>query len=205
MIPNLGALLNTRTKQLLMGLGTLFVALAFVSSILAYGNNNAQTSATTSIAAVKTYFVAGSVNAIVSGYGSTASITVSNQIANGTAIIGNVLSNLQSNGSISNYLVQTNSFQVFLAKMNPYQLQTLVDGAVNSSGLNFTASTYVTLPKAIKLYYNTQAIPVYPQQLNYSESITPLPSLGSNISVNVQALVVANGTIFDNNIKVITS
>jgi hypothetical protein len=191
-----------KSKQLTIFLLSLFVAVIFVTSYAAF-NNSAYfgTTATTTVQGGQTYFVTGVTNGIVSGYGTSAQIIIT---GNGTASteVGNILQQMQINGSITEYFPYGSGYDAFLNTINPYALQQLLVTMAPPNTITINATSVVTLPNTIQLYYSTQAIKVMVPSRNYTLTIMPLQSIGSNVPLSVRALVTASGSIYNNQISV---
>lgn len=187
-----------------MFLGSLFVAVIFLSSYGAFNNNTATTSSTTSIANVKTYFVSGSSNAIVVNYSNVATLLVNKSVnASSSNQILATLNTLESNGSINSYIEINNSFQIFLSTINAYSLEQLFYTKLGSNKTTaVNASSIVSLPKTITMYLNKQSVPMHLTQTNYSMNIFPLRQVGNTIKVSLNAIVTANGTVYQNQITI---
>ncbi len=190
--------MDPKKKKLIYFLGTLFVAVAFVSSYAAVGSFATTSTVTTTIAAPsKTYFVSGTANGVVSGYADSAILVLSN--TNFSSDTSNVLTALEDNGSISSYLDLNGSYQVLLASMNAYSLQQVVNKKLASSNAVYVnTSTYVMLPPKVQLALGSQIVPVPLSQRNYSINIYPLMPLNTTIKFNLNAIIAGNGTIYNN-------
>jgi hypothetical protein len=191
--------LNENRKKQIIFIGTMFVAVMFISSYAAFGNNSNYTSSssTTTVSNLKTYFASGAANGIVSGYSRGATVELSNSLTNATTgnqIVG-ILSTMQANGSISSYLEFNNNFQVLLSTMNAYSLQQILQKKLNTPNVTVNASTYVVLPSRITLIISTIAAQIALSQTNYSISILPLKPPGTSIKININAIVWQNGTV----------
>jgi hypothetical protein len=189
--------LDEKKKKLIYFLGTLFVAVAFISSYAAVGSFASTSTVTTTITASRTYFVSGSANGVVSGYSNGATLVLSNSSFSAKA--GNVLTALEDNGSISSFIDLSGNYQVLLSTMNAYSLQQYMDKQLNSSNAtSVNASTYIALPSKVELFLGSQAIPVTLTQTNYSVSIYPLLPLNTTVKFNLNAIVSGNGTVYNN-------
>jgi len=189
-------------KRLTTFLLSLFVAVIFIGSYAAFGNiSTGNSTSTTTVHIGQTYFVTGSANAVVSGYSSAAEVQV---IGNDTIVsmVGNTLTQLQNNGSVSSYFQYGTGYNVFLNSYSPYQLQQLLYGMYPTNTIRVNSSTYVSLPKTIPLYYSTQQVQVGLPGRNYSVSMAPIIAIGSNVPVAIKAIIFANGTLYNNQITV---
>ncbi len=191
-------------KKTLELIGTIFITVIFIASYAAFGSNGSNTTSTTTITPQKTYFVSGTANGTVNGYGAGITIQIMNQSA--ASAVANVLAEMQSNSSISTYVSTANgSYEAFAQNINAYQLQQALYKRTNANSVSVQALTTFTLPVSITMYYNTQAIPVTMPQKNYTVTLSPLVGTGSQIRLRLQALVTANGTIYDNQLNIYTT
>jgi hypothetical protein len=190
--------LDEKKKKLIYFLGTLFVAIAFVSSYAAVGSFATTSTVTTTIAVPsKTYFVSGTANGVVSGYSSSAVLVLRN--ANLSSAASNALAALEGNGSISSYLSMNGSYQVLLSSMNAYSLQQDINRRLNSSNATYVnASTEIVLPSKVYLALGSQTVAVTLPQRNYSINVYPLMPLNATIRFNLNAIIAGNGTIYNN-------
>jgi hypothetical protein len=77
-----------------------------------------------------------------------------------------------------------------------------LNNTVNNKNFRVKATTYVTLPSTLKLYYQGTAVNVFVGEKQYPVSIAPLKPINSTIKVTVQALVTANGILYENNLRI---
>jgi len=199
--------MNQKRKKQLLAIGSIFIAVIFLSSYASFGNNNmGQTTSTTTISNMQTYFVsAEAINAIVSNYSRSLNITLINASQNSSAhdMISSMLGNLQSNGSVLNYFYNLGKYTVYLGSgIDAYGVQSLLNNTVNNKNFRVKATTYVTLPSTLKLYYQGTAVNVFVGEKQYPVSIAPLKPINSTIKVTVQALVTANGILYENNLRI---
>lgn len=178
------------------------IAITFITSYAAVANNNVNENQTASSTTTipKSYYVAGNANVIVTGYALAAVVSLDTNSPSVIAQVGNTMSKLESNGSINNYIANSKSFNVFLGTMNAYSLQQLLYNTTGNSIVTINATTYVSFPSQINLYYGSQSTPVYVPGSNYSVTIMPLLPLKTSVPVSIHALVTSNGTVYDNQI-----
>lgn len=192
--------MDEKTKKVLMFVVTALFALTFISSYASFGNNNVNynSSGSTTAKNQATYFVAGTANGIVAGYAPGVTVIVKNKTAFGA--VGNTLTAMQANGSISNFVTLNNTYQIFTQKINAYSLQQVIFSRVNSTMLAVNSSSYVTLPQVISLNYSKQTVQVHLLQTNFSVQVSPVAAIGSTVHLSVHALITANGTVLNNQI-----
>lgn len=196
---------QSKRKRLIEFASLAFVTVIFISSYLTFGNNNVGGNSTTStISNAPTFFAAGYVNATVTGYGSSAYVTLPN-VTNATeAAVSGVLSSLESNGTASfNNLNST--FQIYLNDIDAYSLQQLLVNATGEGNVMVRAPVKVSLPADLTLYYNSAAMPVHLSQLNYTLTIVGLKPVGAHVNVSVHALITHNGSVYNNMIRLNSS
>lgn len=192
--------MNSKTKKLLIFLGTLFVAISFISGYASVNNNyNISSTSTTSVPA-KADFASGVVNGIVSGYSNSATLRLNGSTANSNTAneVSGLLVELQDNGTINSYDNNgfNNSYQVFLSTINAYQFAELVNSKLSSNTITIVnASSTVTLPSKVTLSVNGQQVPNILLTLrNYSVNLSPLKAINSTVRVKINTLVWLNGT-----------
>lgn len=192
--------MDEKQKKTLYFIGTVVVAIAFVSSYASVGSFATTTSTTTTITAPsKTYFVSGIANGVVSGYSNAGTLKLNN--LNLSSETSNILAALERNGSISSYIGFNDSYQVFLGTMDAYSLQQYVNGQLNyTNATTMNASTYVTLPSSVTGALGGQSVPIKLQHTNYSVSIYPLLPLNATVTFKLNAIVSGNGTVYNNQV-----
>lgn len=199
--------MDDKKKKIFTFLGSLFVAIMFIGSYAAFNNNSGNTSsstATTTTGGGATYFVSGTANAVVTGYSQLATVSLSSNSSALSTIAGNVLAQMQNNGSISNYVAQGSGFQIFTQGMNAYTIQLILVSKLGGSNVSVNATTSLALPKTIPLLYRAQIVDVKLVNSNFTTPIVPLREIGANVTVNVHALIYANGSVYNNQITITT-
>jgi hypothetical protein len=189
---------KNKGKKLIMFVGALFVAVIFLSSYMTSSNSPGTT---TSTKPQNTYLAIGKAPAAITGYGSSAYVSLSNQ-SNGTIeSLNKTLSELEANGSISNYILVGNGYQVALSGISAYALQQSIRNITALSHSDLAATAYLLLPSNEILYVNSYSVNVALGRRNYSIGITGLKPVGSYLNVSVFALITANGSVYNNQIK----
>lgn len=186
-------------KQLILLAGTIVVAVMFISSYAAFGGNGGQSTTTTSVAQ-STLPVFGNANAVVTGYAS--SLTVSLNDKNASGAVNKTLSELESNGSINDYIQEPSSFIIYAANENPYQIQQLFLSRLPGNSISINSTEKVAIPAILTLYYYGRPVSVYTPVSNFTLSSSLLSPIGSNVVVSVQALVTQAGQLYGDNIQV---
>ncbi len=188
-------MVSENKKKKIMFIGSMIVALMFISSYASFGNNNISTSTTT---VQKTngpeYYVSGKVNATVIGYSQNALLKVSNNSSSIQKGIVSILSKMEANGSISNYAQTTVGYDIVTGTMNAYALQHYFSNSYGISNVSVSSKSTVRLPSATTLYYYGTSIRV-PVGGTYNITILPLIANGSVVALNVHAIVNRTGAI----------
>ncbi len=188
-----------RKKRYALLLGSIVVAVMFITSYAAFANNGSVPTSTTTIQET-TYYVTGQANALVTGYSSTLTVYTSN---NSTASqMQSLLSSMESNGSISNYLTAGNQYILYTTGMTPYAAQQAITGSLPANSVAINGTERVQLPQSVSTSYYGKAVTIYPSVLNFTISTPMLLPVGASASVTVHALVLGNGQVYDSNIQV---
>lgn len=196
--------MDTKTKKLIFFIGSLFVAIIFLSSYAAFGNNGNSSTTTSTIKQQQTFFSTGTSTATVINYSDVVNITLRSGVNKSAINMSGLLSQLQANGTIQNYIYSNGNYQVILYGVSAYNLQQLLykDPVLNGN-VDVGAATYVTLPKTVMLYYGgQQPINVYLNNRNYSVYLNNVQQKGSVINVSISALLTANGSIYNNQFRI---
>jgi hypothetical protein len=203
-----------KEKKLIMSIGTLIIAVMFVTSYVAFGNGSSSTS-TTTVAPQQTYPVIGYANSILLSYKNYSVVKMSGPASNYSGPVSKLLSAMQANSSISNYIPLGSQFDVYTSGINPYQLYSIITNSLESNssavaanaleGLNVSSQALVSLPAYASLYYGSQAVPVR-MPANYSLSISaPLP-LNAALKLKIRAVIVLNNntyaSVYDNQLNI---
>ncbi len=198
--------MDQNKKKIFLFLGSLFVAVIFLSSYASFGNGVAPSTSTTTVNVVQTIPAFGSSVANIIGYGPEAYVTFSTNTA-ATGQIATIFSKLESNGSIYSALPTSNSsYDVQVATINAYSLQELLRSTLSNSVAVNVSSSYIdlSLPSNVLLYYGGYPITAHLKNQNYTISnVTILKAPGTLVNVSISALVIpTNGTVYRNQISV---
>lgn len=183
---------NDKRKRILFLIGSIIVALMFVSSYAAFGNNGSAQTTTVTTTVGYTIPVFGAANAVVTGYGNKFIISLSKNAS--TNSINTTLSNLQLNGSISSYIGLQKTFTIYAGNMSPYYLLELINKATTPNSIIANVSENVTIPTSVMMTYpetgrQTEAYFYSRNATLYRSSFSPI---GSNLPVHISALVFVN-------------
>jgi hypothetical protein len=202
--------MDQKTKKLIFFIGALFVGVIFLTSYAAFGNNTLRntsngSSSSTTVKNVQTYFATGKTNATIVNYSEVAYITPLNLSNSSKSRLNDFVSLLQQNGTIQNYALTNNTYQVYLSNLSAYGLQQLIYNRFNSSNMvSVGATAYLRVPQSVNLYYSNSSpsISVAVPSRNYTLFLTGIKSIGTKINVTVSALIMSNGGIFNNQIRI---
>ena len=192
--------MEQKRRQIMLFLGSLFVAFIFLSSYGSFSNNNVATTVTTTILNVQTYPVFGDANAVIVGYGTTMHLDFGSNDSASEAV--KLLSNLEANGSISNYIGSGASYEVYLSTMDAYSLQSFLQNSTNVSAVTATSAARLALPSNVLLYYGNQPVTVNIPKREYSVSLVGLSPISSKVNISISALVTVNGIVFNNQLAI---
>jgi hypothetical protein len=198
--------MQTKTKKIIFLVGAIFVAIIFLTSYAAFSNNN--TSGTTTTSTVKqnqpTFFATGSASAVITNYTQVATVRILNDSNSTNDAISNLMSQLESNGSVDNYIYSNGSYDVYLATISPYGLQSIFDKSVPANAVSVGSTADITLPASINMFYpgTVQPINVPLSSRNYSLYLSTLQSLNSTINVSISALITETGQVYENQMRI---
>ena len=195
--------MDQKKKRILLFLGSLFVAVIFLSSYASFGSSMSHSTTTTTVGAVRTYPAFGSSSANIIGYGPAAFVRLNSSTMATTDQITKLLSKMETNGSINSYIGSNQSYEVYVASIDAYSLQNILQSALNNSvGMNVSSDANLLLPSNITLHSNGYSFTAHLSNRNYSMNMTTLKAIGTPLNVSVSALVTANGTVYKNQLVV---
>lgn len=191
-------------KKILALLIPLFIAGIFISSYISNTNfSSSQSQQTTTVP--QTVFGQGVSNAMIIGYGSPLSITVacanSMEDSNTVSNVTNILTNMESNNSISTFYNSNLNFQVAQGNLSSYGLYKYFQNSQNATQfncLNFTGPAYVALPPSVEFVVGTQKVNI-PLNSSYQNTSITMPlkyGIGTQVRLKVSSLITANGTLY---------
>ncbi|MGC8537592.1 MAG: hypothetical protein ACP5MZ_01230 [Candidatus Micrarchaeia archaeon] len=201
--------MDSKRKRMLLFIGSLLVAVMFLTGAAGLGSGNSSPSsgssspATHTLHITNTFLASGILNATVYGYGSSIKLALrNNTYINKTAAI---LSSLESNGSISTFTQVSGTFELYAGKYNTYQIYVDLLKELGNNSFSFSAPEYIKLPAQATLGVRNTTIVVNTSLARdyqlYSNPIAP----NSIIQTRVLALVgVLNNTyvLVPNNVTV---
>ncbi len=188
-------MVSENKKKKIMFIGSMIVALMFISSYASFGNNNISSSTTTIQKSTgPEYYVSGEVNGTITGYSQNALLKVSNNSSSMQKSIVSTLSRMEANGSISNYVQVTDGYDIVTGSMDAYLLQHYFFNSYGASNVSVSAKSTVKLPPTIVLYYLGRPINAVVAG-TYNLSISPLIANGSVVALNAHAIVNGTGAI----------
>lgn len=199
--------MDRKLRNIVLLLGAIFVAGIFLSSYASFNDNNlGNSSTTTTIKSVQTVYAAGNANAIITNYSDIAYVSLNNNSNATSNTVTSLLSTLEADGSVQNYIYTNSSFEVVLANLSAYGLQQMVFNQTRSNTINVGATTDIMLPTNVTLYYtgatSSTPITIPLTKRNYTVYMKNIKSIGTKIPVGISALLARNGTVYNNQIKV---
>lgn len=192
-------------KKLIELIGSIFVALIFFSSYAAFGNFGAGGSnATTTITPSQTYYAVASGNASITAYSSVMNINITcANITSVSNVLNGRLTELQRNGSISNFYSQQAAYILVQAgNTSTYPLYQELSGIIGNSSActHFTSTASVNLPGTMEFFVPTLGNRVQvsiPQSLRtYSLPIEFSNNMSGTVGVAVSTLLSPNATVY---------
>ena len=117
-------------------------------------------------------------------------------------MINQTLSNLEANNSINDYIQTSGAFIIYASQLTPYQLQQLFLSKLPANSIALNGTERITIPKIITLYYYGRPISVYTNTTGFTISTAALKPLNATLPVSIEAIVLENGAVYQNNIKV---
>lgn len=185
-------------------LGSLFVLIIFIASYAAFGNFNPSNQVSTTTIP-KTIAAFGSANAVISGYGNTASISIACNENRTENELTQLLQQLEGNGSINSYYSPSaNLTLIYLNKMNPLQLSNYLSRSMNQSlfkCISISSSVKLTLPETINFEVGPQLYSINVPSSFRNVSANLHISNETYVRVRVLALLTENGSIYNMNVS----
>jgi hypothetical protein len=190
--------MDDKRKKTLLFLGSLLVAVMFLTGAAGLGSGNSAPSssaASTHMLNIKNMSGPISVilNATVYKYGSSIKLSLYNDTyANKTAAL---LSSMRNNGSIDTFTQVSDAFDIYPGKYNTYQVYVDLLKELGNSSFSFSAPEYIRLPAYANLSLSNGIMVVNTSLARdyevYSSPVAP----NSTVQVTVLAMVgKLNGT-----------
>lgn len=193
-------------KKLMEIIGSIFVALIFLSSYAAFGGGAVSPNTTTTVLPSQTYYASARGTAAITSYAPVLNINIScSNITSVSAKLNSALVSLERNGSVSNFysqqaaqiLVQAGS----IASNQIYGLLLSRIGA-GSACTSFASSANVHLPSRMNFYVPSQKTSVLiliPGGLqSASVPVKFAQNMSGAVNVSVSVLLTINGAIYGN-------
>lgn len=197
-------------KSLLELVGSIFVALIFLSSYLAFSNNNSGTQGgggnvkTTTVG--QTFYSTGTAVANVSSYGQV--LIINSSCANASAImthLSDLMISYESNGSVGNfYSTSGDQMIVQIGNESAYALYRSLSSAIGANAsacTTFGSQASVQLPARVSLYVpdakSSVTVTVPNSIRNYAVRLAFSANLTVKVNVTVTALLFQNGTVYN--------
>ncbi|HIH50616.1 MAG: hypothetical protein ABSE71_01655 [Candidatus Micrarchaeaceae archaeon] len=200
--------MEAKTKKLIFLIGAIFVGIIFLTSYAAFGNNGSATTVTSTVAAATgpTVFATANASALITGYSQVAYVSVPNGSNSTASALAGLMSKLEANGSIDNYINNNNnSYEIYSSELSAYALQKLLYAKLGSSNEVVVGSTAdIMLPGNLSMYYPNSSRPVSVplSDRNYTIYLNSVRSIGSPVNVSVSALLTERGTLYNNQIRI---
>ncbi len=201
-----------KKKQITQLILALLVGLMFISSYFTLANLNgsqAQTHAQSKAQAVpSTVYGFGTANAAITGYNGPVQILVgcnSSESAPISTTLSSLLSELESNNSISNSYSIQNQTEIQTGSAGAAQLYSIMASRFNSSAMScvrFSSQALAALPSTVPLYIVNKTYQISIPQ-NLSTVQIPVVFSGNTpkqVPVKISALIELNGTIYSLNV-----
>ncbi len=192
-------------KKLIELIGSVFVALIFLTSYAAFGGGApGNSTGTTTLTPSQTFYAVANGNATITSYSSVMNIDIlCANVSNVSSRISTALQALEKNGSVSNfYSQQAAQMLVQAGNLTTHALFLLLynDSGSGAACTQFTSTANVKLPRNLTFYLPSQgnsAIISIPSSMQaYSVPITLSLNMSSVMKITASTLLTANGTIY---------
>ncbi len=197
-------------KKLIELIGSVFVALIFLSSYAAFGNiSQSGSNATTTASTPQTFYGSAIGNATITSYSNAMSINITcKNVSSVSGPLNSALTNLEKNGSVSTFSsFQASQIAVDAGSLSTYPLflQLAGDAGQGESCTAFTTSANINLPSRMSFHIppqpgitNGQNITItIPSSLQTgSIAITLERNMSTKLRVQVDAAIAVNGSIY---------
>lgn len=191
-------------KKLIELVGSIFVAVIFLTSYAAFGSNsNGSNTATTTAPQQQTIFAKayGTVN--ITSYGSELNVNIScSNVTNVSARLNSELADMEKNGSVSNfYAQQASQILVQAGNLSSYKIFQILSQKINESKActGFGASANIQLPSSMSFHISGQKsgyiITIPSDQRSYALQIMLTQNAIRRINVSVSGLLSVNGSV----------
>ena len=188
--------MEKKTKNIIMIAVILILSVMFVLGNVAGGNSAPPTKSTTTTV-TPTLLVTGNANAIVEGY-SRNLVVYSDNASN--SLIG-ALNALEKDGNINSYTNIGGQIGINGSNYTSYQVYNAISGYMDGSGIN--ATVYVKLPNPLTLDYSGNPVRIDIGNATYSLQTSKIVGIGANVPVSVQAIVTEQGTLYQNQLRLV--
>jgi hypothetical protein len=193
-------------KKLIELIGSIFVAVIFITSYAAFGGGRVEVTVTTTAQSQQTFYAIAQGTANIISYGSTMNINVLCQnVTHVSKQINDLLANLESNNSVSYfYSQQAGQIMVQSGKEGTYANYNSISSYIsaNATCTDFTSSATVMIPKTMNFYAPLEKISTMvfiPSNMrNYSTPIKFVKNMSNTVNISVSALLTLNGSIYGN-------
>ena len=194
-------------KKLIELIGAVFIAVIFLSSYVSLSIFT--NSKTTTTVLQNTVFASGFTNTIITGYGQIVNINVqcSNSMVsdNTSSFIGNAMTGLENNDSISNYYTIGDKITVQSGTKNAYQIYNYTKKELTYASDNctsFSGTGMVALPQVMPMSIgnppSTYSIVIPNSSRVYYLPLTFSSNMRLKVRVKVNTLVNSTGYVYGN-------
>ena len=191
--------MDDKRKKTLLFLGSLLVAVMFLTGAAGLGSGNSAPSSsaasthTLNIKNISSRPISVILNATVYKYGSSIKLSLYNDTyANKTAAL---LSSMRNNGSIDTFTQVSDAFDIYPGKYNTYQIYVDLLKELGNSSFSFSVPEYIKLPAYANLSLSNGIIVANTSLARYYEIHSSPVALNSTVQVTVLAMVgKLNGT-----------
>lgn len=196
--------MEEKTKKMIFTIGSLFVAVIFVTSYAAFGNtSNGSSSTTSTVLSGNNILALGQANGIIENYSYVVNVTSLNASQN--ARLNMTLLDMESNNTVISFFARNSTtYTAEISGIGAYQLYTYLTNTLNYSNVTLGATAFVRLPASINMQYGAssqQEAPVSLSPKNYTTYLPNVLPIGTRVPFKIQALITERGQIFNNNIK----
>ncbi len=198
--------MNKKKRDIIMLIGSFFVAIIFITGYAANGSNSIPNANTTTIAQRNnnTIFAIGNANAIVTGYGNTFYINLTK--SNDSNITANALNGYEAKGLIDTYnqLNQT-YFDVFASGNQTYDIYRNLSTAIGYNAFTLYALEHLHYTNYVNMSANGHKVPLVLNKPYYSVETTNITKINSSVHTVIDAIIeYTNGSyrVYQNNVSI---
>lgn len=191
--------MEDKTKKTIFLIGSLFVAVIFVTSYAAFNNNgSAPASSSTTVPAgtpLSGQFN-GAANALVENYTDLAYVSVTNRSQ--MSKLNDTLGALQANGTITFDPIPGNSttYSALLSSITTYQLYLYLSNSLSGGNVLVSGVAYVKLPNSVYMYQAGSSALVTIPNTTHKMMVKPVVAINSTIPVKMRAILTTTHQVY---------